>query len=158
MDAEQAQWATQLREIPITFQHALRTADDQAIRYRPAVGEWSAIEVLGHMIDKMYHWSNRVERIFLEDRPTLPGYDQDAEVREHGYQHADPAVLFEHLQQQCERFAALVASLPSAALQREGIHEEYGPITLQQCIEAPLESVPEHLEQLRTAQEASLSS
>ncbi len=116
------------------------------------------IEVLGHMIDKMSHWSNRVERILLEERPTLPGYDQDAEVREHGYQRADPVVLYEHLQQQCEHFADLVASLPSAALQREGVHGEYGPMTLQQCIEAPLESVKPHLEQLRAAQEASLSS
>ena len=105
------------------------------------------------MIDKMFHWSNRVERILLEERPTLPGYDQDAEVREHGYQCADPAVLHARLQQRCEHFAALVALLPSSALQREGVHGEYGPMTLRQCIEAPLESVPEHLEQLRAAQE-----
>lgn len=153
MDTEQEQWATQFREIPITFHHALRTTDDQAIRRRPMLGEWSAIEVLGHMIDKMFHWSNRVERILLEERPILPGYDQDTEVREHGYQRADPAVLHERLQQRCERFAALVASLPSSALQREGVHGEYGLMTLRQCIEAPLESVPEHLEQLRAAQE-----
>src|SRR5436309_5311549 len=93
MDAEQEQWAAQFREIPITFHHALRTTDDQAIRHRPTPGEWSAIEVLGHMIDKMFHLSNRVERILLEERPILPGYDQDTEVCEHGYQHADPAVL-----------------------------------------------------------------
>jgi uncharacterized damage-inducible protein DinB len=153
MTTKQAQWATQLREVPIVFQQALRKDDDQAIRQRPAAGEWSAIEVVGHMIDKMYHWSNRVERVLQEDRPALPGYDQDAEVREHDYQHADPAVLYERLQQQCERFAALVASLPSSALQREGIHGEYGPLTLAQCIEAPLGSVSEHLAQLRAAQE-----
>ncbi len=153
MDTEQTQWATRLREVPIAFHQALRTEDEQAIRHRSAAGEWSAIEVLGHMIDKMSHWSHRVERIAREERPTLPGYDQDAEVLEHGYQQADPAVLFEDLQQQCERFAVLVAALPSSALQREGIHEEYGPMTLQQCIQAPLESVAEHLEQLRAAQQ-----
>ena len=158
MDTEQVQWATQFRAIPVTFRKALRTADERAIRHRPAAGEWSAIEVLGHMIDKMSHWSNRVERIAREEQPTLPGYDQDAEVREHGYQQADPVVLLEYLQQQCERFAVLVAALPSSALQREGIHGEYGPMTLQQCIQAPLESVAEHLEQLRTAQEAALAS
>jgi hypothetical protein len=75
MDAEQVQWATQFREIPNAFHKALRTGDDRAIRHRPAAGEWSAIEVLGHMIDKMSHWSNRVERIVREERPTLPGYD-----------------------------------------------------------------------------------
>ena len=152
MNTEQEQWAAQFRQIPITFYQAIRTTDDQAIRRRPAFGEWSAIEVLGHMIDKMVHWCNRVERILLEERPILPGYDQDTEVREHGYQYADPAVLHERLQQRCERFAALVVSFPSSALQREGVHGEYGRMTLRQCIEAPLESAPEHLEQLRAAQ------
>ncbi|MBO0794068.1 MAG: DinB family protein, partial [Ktedonobacteraceae bacterium] len=95
MDTEQAQWAAQLCEIPTMFRKALRIADDRVIRHRPGDGKWSAIEVLGHMIDKMTHWSDRVERIAREERPTLPGYDQDAEVRDHAYQQADPARLFE---------------------------------------------------------------
>ena len=152
MATEQVQWATQLREIPGNFRQALHTADDQAIRHRPAVGEWSAIEVLGHMIDKMDFWSNRVERILWEDRPDLPAYDQDAVVRDHGYQHADPVALLEQLQQRCERFASLVAALPASALERDGIHSEFGPMTIRQCILAVLDSVPEHLAQLRTAQ------
>lgn len=154
MDSEQIQLATRLREVPGLFRQALRTDNDQAIRQRPAEGEWSAIEVLGHMIDKMSHSLRRVERAFHEDRPTLPAYDQDAEVLEHGYQHAQPAVLHERVEQQCERFAALVVTLPSSALQREGIHSENGLMTLQQLIQAPLNSVPEHLEQLRAAQTA----
>jgi DinB family protein len=154
MSTEQAQWAAQLRELPMIFRKALHSADDRVIRHRPGDGEWSAIEVLGHMIDKMTHWSDRVERIAREERPTLPGYDQDAEVRDHAYQQADPARLFEHLQQQCERFAALVVMLPSSALSREGVHEEYGLMTIQQCIQAPLESVAAHLEQLLAAQQA----
>ena len=154
MDAEQVQWVTQLRQIPITFCQALHTEDDRAIRHRPAGGEWSAIEVLGHMIDKMSVWSHRVERILQEERPGLPGYDQDAAVRDQGYQHADPAVLCEQLKQRCERFAALVVALPAGALDREGVHGEFGPMTLRQCIEAALDAVPEHLAQLCAAQEA----
>ena len=157
MDTEQAQWVSEIRKIPTIFQQALQTTDDRAMRHRPAEGEWSAIEVLGHIMDKMYHWSHRVERILLEERPMLPGYDQDAEVREHDYQHADPAVLFQRLQQQCERFASLVASLPSSALQRKGVHGEFGVMTLRQCVEVPLESVPEHLKQLQAAQKDSLA-
>ena len=87
-----------------------------------------------------------------EERPTLPAYDQDVLVREHDYQLADPDVLFEQLRQACEHFATLVERVPISALQREGVHEEFGPVTLRQCIELPLESAPEHLEQLRVAQ------
>ena len=151
MQTEQEQFAARLREVPTIFHNALKN-DDRAIRHRPAPEEWSAIEVLGHMIDKMYHWSNRVERILNEDRPTLLSYDQDAEVRKHNYQSADPVALQRDLQQRCEDFATLIESVPLVAMQREGIHAEYGAMTLRQCIEAPLNSVPEHLEQLRAAQ------
>ena len=151
MSTEQEQWATQTPEIPAVFRRAL-LRDDDAIRHRPAAGEWSAIEVVGHMIDKMGIWISRVERLLAEERPALPAYDQDALVREHDYQHADPEVLFEQLKQGCERFASLIERIPVSALQREGVHEEFGPITLRQCISYPLESSPEHLQQLRAAQ------
>ena len=151
MSSEQEQWAAQIREVPTVFRMAL-LSDEHAMRHRPAAGEWSAVEVVGHMIDKMQIWAGRVERLMVEERPALPGYDQDALVRDHDYLHADPEVLFEHLRQASERFAALVERIPLSALQREGVHEEVGPMTLHQCIEAPLESAPAHLEQLRTAQ------
>ena len=151
MSSEQEQWAVQIREVPATFRMAV-LSDEHAIRHRPAAGEWSAVEVVGHMIDKMQIWNSRVERLMVEDRPVLPGYDQDALVRDHDYLHADPEVLFEQLGQACERFATLVESIPTSALGREGVHEEVGPMTLRQCIEAPLESAPGHLEQLRAAQ------
>ena len=151
MATKQEQWAAQIREIPAVFRMAL-LSDDHAIRHRPAAGEWSAVEVVGHMIDKMQIWTSRVERLMVEERPALPGYDQDALVRDHDYLHADPEMLFEQLRQACERFATLVEHIPTSALQREGVHEEVGPMTLRRCIEVPLESVPEHLEQLRAAQ------
>jgi hypothetical protein len=151
MSTEQEQWAVQMREIPAVFRRAL-LSDDHAIRHRPAAGAWSAIEVVGHMIDKMQIWFSRAELLMVEERPALPAYDQDALVRDHDYLHADPEALFEQLRQECERFALLVERVPTSALQREGVHEEFGPMTLHQCIEAPLASAPEHLEQLRTAQ------
>jgi len=151
MATEQEQWAAQIREIPAVFRIAL-LSDDHAIQHHPAAGEWSAVEVVGHMIDKMQIWTSRVERLMGEERPALPAYDQDALVREHDYLHADPELLFERLRQACERFATLVERIPISALQREGVHEEVGPMTLRRCIEVPLESAPEHLKQLRTAQ------
>ena len=142
MEAEQVQWASQLREIPIRFRQALRTEDDRAIRHHPAMGEWSAIEVLGHMIDKMALWSSRIERIWQEERPSLPDYDQDAGVHDQGYQQADPAVLCEHLEHRCERFAALVAALPASALQREGVHGVFGPMTSGNAFRLPWSQPP----------------
>ena len=153
MASEQIEWARRYQEIPGIFRNALQT-DERAIRYRPAPGEWSAVEVIGHMVGKMQHWSRRVERVLHEDSPTLPGYDQDAEVRQYDYQHTAVTPLFEQLQQQCDYFATIIEDIPTSKLEREGIHGEFGPMTLRQCIEAPLKSIQEHLEQLQAAQSA----
>lgn len=147
----QSEWAAHLRAIPDDFRAALSSADDRALRHRPASGEWSAVEVVGHLVDKMDAWRERVVRIAGEERPRLPGYDQDASVRDHAYQQGDPQALLDQLTQQCERFAAVVERLPDSALDRQGVHEEQGPMTLRQCIEAPLGSLPGHLAQLRAA-------
>ena len=123
MSTEQEQWATQIREIPAVFRMAL-FRDDHAIRHRPAEGESSAVEVVGHMIDKMWIWTSGVECLLAEEQPTLPAYDQDALVRDHDYQHADPEVVFEQLRQECERFASLIERVPVSALEREGVEEK----------------------------------
>src|ERR1700680_3807021 len=73
MSTEQEQWAVQIHEVPTVFRMAL-LSDGHAIRHHPAAGERSAVEVVGHMIDKMWIWTGRVERLMVEERPALPAY------------------------------------------------------------------------------------
>ena len=72
---EQEQWATQIREISIVYRRALFSSDNPAISHQPAPHEWSAIEVVGQMIDKMQIWTSRSERIKFEERPALSSND-----------------------------------------------------------------------------------
>ena len=60
--------------------------------------------------------------------------------------------LLEQLEQSCERFAAIIEHIPDTVLDRQGVHGESGPITLRYCVEAPIQSASEHLEQLRVVQ------
>jgi len=151
MPGEQHALAERLRTVPADFRAAVISLDDGALRRRPAAGEWSAIEVLGHIIDKMEAWAARAERIAAEERPLLRSYDQDAYVRERGYQDRPLQELLDSLTQASNHFADVVEHLPADALDREGVHEESGPITLRQCILAPLDSLPGHMAQLRSA-------
>jgi len=151
MPTEQQTLAERLRAVPAEFQAAVISLDDRALRHRPGDGEWSAIEVLGHIIDKMNAWSSRVERIAAEPRPVLLSYDQDAYVRAFKYQEQPLQDMLARLTQACERFANIVERLPDDALDRPGVHQESGLITLRYCITAPLDSLPDHLAQLRAA-------
>ena len=143
--------AERLRALPARVHSILQGADDACLRARPAEGEWSAIEVAGHLVDKMQFWSERVERITREDEPLLPGYDQDAYVRQRRYQEASLHTVMDNLRTGCARFAALVDGLPETALTREGIHQEMGPISLAQCVSIPVDSADEHLVQMQAA-------
>ena len=111
-------------QIPAVFRRAL-LRDDDAIRHRPAAGEWSAVEVVGHMIDTMQIWTSRVERLMVEERPALPRYDQDALVRDNDYLHADPEVVCEHLRQECKCFAILVEHIPISMREIEPCYIRY---------------------------------
>jgi DinB superfamily len=149
--------AEQLRSVPARVKSVLDAdgVDDDRLRRRPAMGEWSAVEVVGHLVDKMQFWSERVERILHEEQPYLRGYDQDVYVRERQYQSAQLSIVLEHLREGCEHFATLLEALPQSALARQGVHQEMGPISLEQCISIPLASVEEHLNQMRAAIRAS---
>ena len=154
MPGEQDALAERLRAVPTDFRAAISALDDASLRRRPLPGEWSAIETLGHLIDKMEAWTVRVERIASEERPLLPNYDQDAYVRERGYQERPLQELLDQLTWASNHFADVVERLPAGALDREGVHEVTGPITLRQCILAPLDSLSGHMVQLRSAANA----
>jgi hypothetical protein len=149
--SEQLGFSHRLRQVATDSDRELVGLSDARLRRRPGPGEWSAIEVAGHLVDKLEFWAERVERISREERPFLPGYDQDAVVRERGYADAALTTILERLHRAAERFAVVVESLSAGALDWVGIHGENGPMTARQCIEAPLASIPGHLDQLRAA-------
>ena len=149
--SEHLAFSQRLRQVALDTKREFAGLSDARLRRRPGPGEWSAIEVAGHLVDKLENWAERVERISREDRPFLPGYDQDAVVRERGYAKAAVVTVLERLHLTAERFAVLAESLSDVALDRVGIHGENGPMTARQCIETPLASIPGHLDQLRAA-------
>jgi hypothetical protein len=58
----------------------LRTLVDEAgddLRTRPEPDEWSAVEVIGHMVDAELASSVRYRWILAQDEPNLLPYDQD---------------------------------------------------------------------------------
>ncbi len=143
--------ANALDDVPARVAEAVGRPGDEALRRRPGPDEWSAIEVVGHIVDKMGIWRQRVQLIAAEDRPVLELYDQDRLVQARGYQTAALEELLAISWERCRTFAQVLRNLPPESANRRGLHAEYGEITLLRCVEIPLESIDAHLEQLRAA-------
>lgn len=153
MTTELERLAERIQEVPQRVASHVSAATDDGLRARPAPGEWSAIEVVGHLADKLEIWRRRVERVATEDRPELDPYDQDELVRNAKYQDADLDGLIGSLRTSAQLFADVVRKLADGALNRSGRHGEYGDVTLRDCITRPLDSVDDHLVQIDRALE-----
>jgi hypothetical protein len=109
---------------------ALRQVAGEAgmhIRTRPAPGEWSALEVMGHMLDAEVVVSARYRFIVAHDEPPLIGYDQDRWVQSLHHNDDDPSALLDHFE--AIRLANLAMWRRSNPDERSrvGLHGERGP-------------------------------
>ena len=75
-----------LSKLPVLLPVVLADVDAENARFRPAEGEWSTVEVVGHLIDVEERALLRIALIQEQDNPELTGYDPDAMVVERGYQ------------------------------------------------------------------------
>lgn len=96
------------------------------LRTRPAPGEWSALEVMGHMLDAEVVSSSRYRFIVTEDEPSLIGYDQDRWVA--GLHHNDDNVsaLLDHFEAMRLANVAMWRRSNPTERSRVGRHEERG--------------------------------
>jgi hypothetical protein len=96
------------------------------LRTRPAPGEWSVVECLGHLVDSELTTAARVRWIIAEDEPDIVAYDQALWVDRlrHGEDDPDDLIgLFDALRTANLR---LWSERPIADRGRLGMHRERG--------------------------------
>ena len=111
---------------PPAVQSLVREAGSDLHR-RPAPGEWSVLELVGHLVDAEIVVSGRYRWTISQDQPPLLGYDQDLWVARLRHNEARP-----------EELLAVFSALRAANLRlwrgstaedrdRVAIHAERGP-------------------------------
>jgi hypothetical protein len=109
-----------------TVSAIVRRTPDERLR-AAKIGDWTAKEVIGHITDLAEIFAERVRRCAAEDRPALPGADQDAIHAERSNNDADPMSLSKRLQ---AAHAEIVQLLQRPGVRdRVGVHAERGPVT-----------------------------
>ena len=97
------------------------------LRSRPADGEWSVLELVGHILDAEIVSGARYRWILAHDEPDLIGYDQDLWVdRLHG-PNEDPEEMLSLFRALRASHLALWAKATEADRARVGVHAERGP-------------------------------
>jgi hypothetical protein len=110
---------------PAAMREIVRGAGSH-LRTRPAPGTWSALEVLGHMLDAEIVSSARYRFIVAHDEPTLIGYDQDLWVQGLNHNDDDPSALIDQFEAIRLANVAMWRRASPNERGRVGIHEERG--------------------------------
>jgi DinB superfamily len=113
-------------EHPPQLEDVLKEAGPD-LRARPAEGEWSVVELMGHLLDAEIVLAARYRWILAQDRPELIGYDQDLWVRELRHQDDDPHEMLALFTALRRANLDLWARTPSDRRDRVGLHAERGP-------------------------------
>jgi len=106
---------------------ALVAEAGQDLRTAPAPGEWSVVEVFGHISDAETVMSGRYRWILAQDKPPIPGYDQDLWASRLRHREADPAELIALFEALRTANLALWRRTPVEERARYGVHSERGP-------------------------------
>jgi DinB family protein len=97
------------------------------LRTRPAPGEWSVVELLGHIMDAEIVLAGRYRWILAHDEPPILPYDQDLWVQRLHHQDDDPEDMLALLMALRSSHLALWARTPQSERDRVGHHAERGP-------------------------------
>ncbi len=111
---------------PDEWRALVKDAGDD-LRTRPADGEWSVLELLGHAADAELVCGARYRWVVAHDEPHLLNYDQDLWVARLRHNDADPQELLDVFETLRRANVALWRRTSGADKQRIGVHEERGP-------------------------------
>ena len=123
---EREQRIREYEQGPARLKAALAQVPEEARKWRPAPGKWSAHEIVCHCADSETNGAQRIRFVLAEKDPLIVGYDQDAWAVAFDY-HAHPLEpALAAVEAVRANTAALLRRLPEGAWQKEGRHTESG--------------------------------
>ena len=117
---------------PAMLRELVEAAGDE-VRTRPAEGEWSVLECVGHITGAEIVSTARYRWIVAQDEPTLVPYDQDLWVDRLRVNDADPIEVLDLFETLRRANLGLWARSSGEERARIGMHEERGPESFELC-------------------------
>lgn len=136
---------------PKRLRYSIIDLDDAELMARPRPGKWSIKEIVPHVTDSEVQATFRIKMVLAQPGITWPVYDQDIWVKAHDYQNLvqrefqDSLCLFQALR------AVTTPLLVNAApedWQKQGVHPEFGVMTLRNLLELYADHSERHISQI----------
>lgn len=138
-----------LRRQPDELRALLANVTDAQANSRPAPGEWSVKEVIGHVNDTERIFAYRALRIARGDTTPLPGFEQNAYVEGTDFNARSLRDLLDEFAAQRTANVLCFQLLGMAEIERRGTASE-NPVSVRALLYIMAGHVAHHIESLRT--------
>ena len=126
----------------------MKVITEAAAAAKPDAKQWSAKEILGHLIDSASNNHQRIVRLQIFDAIEFPFYQQDDFVRVNHYQGQNWETLLEFWRHYNLHLIHLVENLDASKLSNPWITPDKERLTLDHIIEDYLRHLQHHLRQI----------
>jgi hypothetical protein len=138
-----------LRTTAAEVRAVLDGLDDAALVRPEAPGKWSLRHVVQHLADAELVFGWRIRLVLAHDRPRLTGFDQDVWAGRLRYEATNAHEALADFDALRAANVRLVTRVPSAELERVGMHEERGEESVAFMLRLYAGHDLAHLRQLR---------
>ncbi len=128
----------------------LQNVSEAQANVRPAPGEWSIKEVIGHVNDAERVFAYRATCIARGEQASLPGFDQDDYVRATDFNARSLSDLIEEFSLQRRANVICFKPLTPAEIDRRGTASGY-PISVRALLYMMIGHAMHHIESLKTS-------
>lgn len=127
----------------------------EAWDFRPAPGEWSIHEVIGHMADSEMIGVVRLYKIIAEPGSTVMAYEPDLWGKSLGWQNGDVNDALEVFRLIRRRTVQMIKTMPHQVYEQSVVHPEYKePYTFDLWLGIYAPHVTEHIDQIESNYQA----
>jgi uncharacterized damage-inducible protein DinB len=127
------------------LREAVRGMTREQVVARPVAGKWSTLEVVCHLADFDPILADRMKRIIALDNPQLIGADENRFAAALSYHDRDLEEELTIIENTRRQLARILRKQPDSVLQRTGLHNERGPLTLEKMLTMATNHIPHHV-------------
>lgn len=155
MATSRAQLIESLRQTHLALVWLTSGAQEAALDFRLAEGEWTIREILAHLVDdEMYVMRTRLERIIKEERPHLAPHDEQAWYASRNTSRDALDDLLADFATQRAASLGIVTMLRESDWAKEGYQPEYGVFTAEKWLTHWVDHDTVHIKQIERTLDA----
>jgi uncharacterized damage-inducible protein DinB len=130
---------------PAILRKAVAGMSREQLLARPVAGKWSTLEVVAHLADFDPIIAMRMKSIIAEDKPQLLAADENRFAAALAYQDRDLEEELAIIERTRSQMARILRKQPEEALQRAGVHNRLGPVTLERFLTMAGKHITHHV-------------